>query len=226
MSFPHSSRTPTASRLAATSGSWTVPPSATRSARSSPGRTFGCSSTSPAQSADGATLEADGDLLAVLTAEFAERLEAVSRTGLVAGYGEASTVSPFLRGKLRTADQMRDAAATAFPDRFHIDEPVFDLHTPWNRIPKATATALLRHELPTAVRQRVEAAVLPLAVLPDEPATDADFAAAIRGAACGRLPAASGVVPPPPERSHLLPTRSEPAPGRSWSIWDTFSSGI
>lgn len=126
----------------------------------------------------GETLEADGGLLAVLAAEFATRLEAVVRAGLVPGYGERSGVSPFLRGKLRTADQMRDAAASAFPDHFHIDEPVFDLHTPWNRIPKATAAALLRRELPIAVRQRIEAAVLPLVVLPDEPATDADFEAA------------------------------------------------
>jgi 5-methylcytosine-specific restriction enzyme subunit McrC len=117
-------------------------------------------------------------LLAVLAAEFAERLEAVVRAGLAPGYGEVSGVSPFLRGKLRTADQMRDAAAAAFPGHFHIDEPVFDLHTAWNRIPKATATALLRHELPPAIRHRVETAILPLAVLPEEPATETDFAVA------------------------------------------------
>ncbi|QJW93518.1 5-methylcytosine restriction system specificity protein McrC [Frigoriglobus tundricola] len=121
----------------------------------------------------------DGGLLAVLATAFAERLEAVVRTGLVAGYGEAQTVSPFLRGKLRTADQMRDAAARAFPDQFHIDEPVFDLHTPWNRVPKATAGALLRHDLPAAIRRRVEAAVSPLAVLPDGRLGEADLAAAL-----------------------------------------------
>lgn len=121
----------------------------------------------------------DGGLLAVLATAFAERLEAVVRTGLVAGYGEARAVSPFLRGKLRTADQMRDAAARAVPDQFHIDEPVFDLHTPWNRVPKATASALLRHDLPVAIRQRVETAVLPLAVLPDERAGAADLTAAL-----------------------------------------------
>ena len=124
------------------------------------------------------TVEPEGGLLAVLAQAFVERLEEVTRAGLVAGYGEAQAVSPFLRGKLRTAEQMRDAAGHAFPDRFHIDEPVFDLHTPWNRVPKATATALLRHDLPTALRHRIEAAVLPLAV-PDEPATEADFAATL-----------------------------------------------
>ena len=121
----------------------------------------------------------DGGLLAVLATAFAERLEAVVRTGLVAGYGEVQAVSPFLRGKLRTADQMRDAAARAFPDQFHVDEPVFDLHTPWNRVPKATASALLGHTLPAALRQRIEAAVSPLTVLPDERASDADLTAAL-----------------------------------------------
>ena len=103
-----------------------------------------------APEASGAAVEPDGGLLAVLATAFVERLEAVTRAGLVAGYGERSTVSPFLRGKLRTADQMRDAAGRAFPGQFHIDEPVFDLVTPWNRVPKATATALLRCELPRA----------------------------------------------------------------------------
>ncbi len=125
------------------------------------------------------TTEPDGGPLAVLATAFAERLEAVTRAGLVAGYGEVATRSQFLRGKLRTADQMRDAAARAFPDQFHIDEPVFDLHTPWNRVPKATAALLMRHELPRELRRRVQDAVLPLAVLPNAPVTDADFAAAL-----------------------------------------------
>ena len=119
--------------------------------------------------------EPAGGLLAVLASAFAERLEAVTRAGLVAGYGEVPAVSSFLRGKLRTADQMRDAAARAFPDRFHIDEPVFDLNTPWNRIPRATAAALRRADLPRAVQQRVEAAALPLAEVAETPASDADF---------------------------------------------------
>jgi 5-methylcytosine-specific restriction enzyme subunit McrC len=126
------------------------------------------------------TVKPEGRLLAALATEFADRLEEVVRNGLVAGYGEAEAVSTFLRGKLRTAAQMRDVAARAFPDRFHIDEPVFDLHTPWNRVPKATASALLRRAgLPEAYRRRVEAAAAPLATVPDVPATDADFAAAL-----------------------------------------------
>lgn len=129
--------------------------------------------------AAGDTREPEGGLLAVLATAFADQLEAVARAGLVAGYGEVEAVSQFLRGRLRAADQMRDAAARAFPDRFHIDEPVFDLNTPWNRIPHATATALLRGPaLPLAIRQRVEAAANPLAGLTNAPATDDAFTAA------------------------------------------------
>lgn len=130
-----------------------------------------------APEAAGEPVEAEGGLLAALAHEFAERLEAVTRAGLVSGYGTARSVAPFLRGKLQVADQMRDAAAGAFPDRFHVEEPVFDLRTPWNRIPKAAASALLCRELPRAIRQRVEAAALPLAGVPEEPVTEADYVA-------------------------------------------------
>ena len=122
--------------------------------------------------------EPAGGPLAVLAAAFAERLEKVTRKGLVAGYGEDKAVSQFLRGKLRTTDQMRDAAARAFPDHFHIDEPTFDLHTPWNRVPKAVAALLFRHELSRELRRRVQDAVAPLAVLPNAPFAEADFTAA------------------------------------------------
>lgn len=128
----------------------------------------------------GEAAQGEGGLLAALATAFADRLDEVVQSGLVPGYGEAAAVSTFLRGKLRTADQMRDVAARAFPDRFHIDEPVFDLHTPWNRIPKATASALLRRGgLSEALRRRVEAAAKPLATVPDVPATETDFAAAL-----------------------------------------------
>lgn len=123
----------------------------------------------------GDAVEAEGGLLAALADEFATRLEAATRTGLVAGYGMLQSVAPYLRGKLRTADQIRETAAGAFPDHFHIDEPVFDLNTPWHRIAKATACELLRRELPRATRQRIEAATEPLATMPEVAVTDADF---------------------------------------------------
>ncbi len=126
--------------------------------------------------AEGTTHEPGTDLLAVLATEFVDQLEAVTRPGLVAGYSEVETTSSFLRGKLRAAEQMRDAAARAFPDRFYINEPVFDLNAPWNQIPKATAIALLdRTELPLALRQRIESAVVPLASVLPQPVTERTF---------------------------------------------------
>jgi len=138
----------------------------------------------------GDTIGPPGGLLTVLADEFASRLEVVNRAGLVAGYGEASNVSPFLRGKLRTAEQLRSAAAGAFPDRFHIDEPVFDLHTPWHRILKTTAAVLLNNpDLPESVRLRVRVTMEPLEVVPSGSATEGDFAATIaEPRAAGYLP--------------------------------------
>ncbi len=133
------------------------------------------------EAAAGGAVEPEGGLLTVLATAFAERLEAVIRAGLVAGYGQVWSVAPFLRGKLRTAAQIRDAATRPNPNRFHIDEPVFDLHTPWNRVPKTVFSGLLKRgsELPAPLRQRLESAAVPLAAIPDQPATEADFAAAL-----------------------------------------------
>ncbi len=125
----------------------------------------------------GERAEPEGGLLGALANEFADRLDAVVRSGLVAGHGEEEGTSRFLRGRLRAAEQMRDAAARAFPDRFHVDQPVFDLHTAWNRVPKATASALLRRGgLPESIRKRVQDAAVPLLLVPDVPATETDFA--------------------------------------------------
>ncbi|HEY1189586.1 MAG TPA: hypothetical protein VGE74_18210, partial [Gemmata sp.] len=121
----------------------------------------------------------ESDILGVLATAFADRLEALTSSGLVAGYGEAESVSTFLRGRLRAADQMRDAAARAFPGHFHINEPVFDLDTPWNRIAKSTADALAgRTELPLTLRERIASAALPLAPVAEVPATEVSFAEA------------------------------------------------
>lgn len=131
-----------------------------------------------------------GGLLVALATAFADRLDALARTGFVAGFGEVEAVSPFLRGRLRHADQMRDAAARAFPGFFHIDEPVFDLNTPWNRAVKATASALLRRpELAPALRARIARAAGPLAAVADAAFSEDDEAAA------RREPRAAGYAP-------------------------------
>ncbi|QDU19123.1 McrC family protein [Urbifossiella limnaea] len=123
----------------------------------------------------------DAELFAVLATEFAERLRAVAAAGLVRGYHDADHAAPYLRGRLRTADQLRDAAARAFPTTFHVTESAFDLDAPWNQIPKSVADAVATHPaLPAPVRAEVRAAAAPLegvtAVMP----TDSVFDAAAR----------------------------------------------
>ena len=120
-------------------------------------------------------------LLDPLARELADGMRELARAGLVGGYGEADRESPFLRGRLRAADQLRDAAARAFPDRFHVSEDVYDLDAPWNRVPKRVALDLLRRpDLSPATRDALAAAVVPFADVPDVPATDTEFAAAER----------------------------------------------
>ena len=119
----------------------------------------------------------EGDLLSALARALTHHLGAVSRAGLVAGYHEADTVAGYLRGRLRTTDQLRDAASRAFPDTFQITESVFDLDTPWNRVPKAVSLSLLPH-LPPGVARELSAALASFAPVSDVLVTDADFAAA------------------------------------------------
>lgn len=117
-----------------------------------------------------------GGLLGVLARELADRIRAVAQTGLVRSYYEEDGESPFLRGRLRAAEQLRDAAARAFPDTFHVTETVFDLDTPWNRIPKAVASDLLaRPDVPAPIRAELAASLAPLESVPLRPVADADF---------------------------------------------------
>jgi 5-methylcytosine-specific restriction enzyme subunit McrC len=130
------------------------------------------------EAASGDAVPAGAGLLDTLAREFAAQLREVTRVGLVAGYHDQDTTGTFLRGRLRAADQMRDAAVRAFPDRFHVTESVLDLDTPWNRVPRATAATLLAHrELTSQARQEVAEAVIPLDAVPLTSLTEADFAA-------------------------------------------------
>lgn len=127
----------------------------------------------------GAGVEPDAGLLDVLAREFVALLRDVIARGLVPGYREQDTTATFLRGKLRAADQLRDAAARAFPDRFHVTESVLDLDTPWNRVPRSIAETLLSHpELSPASRAELRDAVIPLAGVTLSPVSPADFEAA------------------------------------------------
>jgi 5-methylcytosine-specific restriction enzyme subunit McrC len=136
----------------------------------------------PTESASfGDPVSPPADLLAVLARALIDRLRGVVRSGLVRGYREEDCVSPFLRGRLRTADHLRDAAARAFPDHFHITDTAFDLDTPWNRVPKAVMTELLtRPDLPHSVRAELASTATALESVPVTRLTDADFDAAAR----------------------------------------------
>lgn len=120
--------------------------------------------------------EPTSDLVAALAHTLADRLRELTAAGLVAGYREADHDSAFLRGRLRTAEQVRDAAARAFPDRFHVSENLFDLDTPWNRIPQFAASELLsRFDLPPAARSDLLAAVQPLDTVTLGPVSPGDW---------------------------------------------------
>src|SRR2546421_431842 len=81
----------------------------------------------------GEAVDPGSELLAVLGRELAARMAAVAKAGLVRAYREEDADSTFLRGRLRTAEQLRDAARGRTPDLFHITDTAFDLDTPWNR---------------------------------------------------------------------------------------------
>jgi 5-methylcytosine-specific restriction enzyme subunit McrC len=127
----------------------------------------------------GHDVDPDGGLFGMLAGELAARLREVARIGLVSGYVERDAVTPFLRGKLRPAEHFRDAAARAFPDRFHVTETVLDLDTPWNRIPRHVTDRLLSHPgLSTPMRVDLRSAALEWQQVPDSPPAEADFATA------------------------------------------------
>lgn len=118
----------------------------------------------------------DRVLLNALARELAERIRTVSLIGVVGGYREQDTSTTYLRGKLRATAQLRDAAARAFPDRFHITDSTFDLDTPWNWIPRTIATDLLeRSNLPDSTHQKLREAIQLLGDVPHRVLSDRNF---------------------------------------------------
>jgi 5-methylcytosine-specific restriction enzyme subunit McrC len=131
--------------------------------------------------AAGVPTEPDSDLLNVLAREFIAQCRTTAQLGLVADYRDAETTSAFMRGKLRTADQMRDTASRAFPDRFHITESIYDLDTPWNRILRSVADSLLANPvLSPAVRSELQKIVISLSSVPLAEVSVTDFLLAER----------------------------------------------
>jgi 5-methylcytosine-specific restriction enzyme subunit McrC len=119
----------------------------------------------------------DAGLLELFASEFLAQYRAVLQVGLVPDYREQDGTGPFLRGKLRMGDQIRDAAARVFPDRFQFTESVLSLDTPWNRIVRATALRLFTcPELSPKARAELEGIMRSLDGISEDPITDADFA--------------------------------------------------
>ena len=132
----------------------------------------------PSSRPTGEVVVPEGGLLAALARELAHRVRGVVAAGLVRGYRDDDRASPFLRGKLRTNDQIRDAAARAFPDRFQITETVFDLDTPWNRIPRAVVAELVAYPaIPPEIRSDLASAATPFDDVPLRPIDESDFTA-------------------------------------------------
>lgn len=114
-------------------------------------------------------------LIEIVAAEFAERLKDVIAKGVVHGYDERDRSSTFLRGRLRTVDQIRSAAALAFPNHFEISDAELAVEAPWNRIPRTIGAKLLEHpELPPATRDKLED-LLPAFGVAAANLTDQDF---------------------------------------------------
>jgi 5-methylcytosine-specific restriction enzyme subunit McrC len=129
----------------------------------------------------GETVDPGTELMGVFAQELAARMTTVAKAGLVRGYRDEDTDSTFLRGRLRTAEQLRDAARGHRPDLFRITDTTFDLDTPWNCIPKAAVSSLLaRRHLPATVRDELAAALVPFELVPDRPVCESDYEAAVR----------------------------------------------
>lgn len=129
----------------------------------------------------GESIAPTGGLLAALAQELAGQLRCVTARGLIPGYHEEDRADRFLRGRLRAADQLRDALSRAVPERFHITDTTFDLDTPWNRILRGCVSTLLSHpELSHDVRDELIAAAAPLDGMAVGPVSDDDFLAAGR----------------------------------------------
>jgi 5-methylcytosine-specific restriction enzyme subunit McrC len=76
-----------------------------------------------------------------LARRLADAMRARAATGLRPGYVERADQQSFLQGRLDVAAQARDSPAAR--DRFHVTRQEFSPDSPFNRLPKATAEALV-----------------------------------------------------------------------------------
>ena len=122
---------------------------------------------------------ATGGLLIALARTFLDQLRSVLTTGLILDYEEANQTDSYLRGRLRTIDQMKETLTRPVPDRFHISASQLAIDTPWNRILGASVSQLLDNfDLPLTLREELRIAASPLDWSGLGPLRDDDFALA------------------------------------------------
>lgn len=87
-------------------------------------------------------LQEDADLLAAVATAFARQAERATQQGLIQGYRVEETASPVLRGRVRTAEQLKKRFGLAVPLEVRYDEYGVDIAE--NQLLRGAAEVLLR----------------------------------------------------------------------------------
>src|SRR5262249_19645866 len=95
----------------------------------------------PESAPDLAGVEPGTKAIDFLARRLADAMRARAATGLRRDYVERVGQQPFLQGRLDVAAQARESPAAR--DRFHVTRQEFSADSPFNRLPKATAEALV-----------------------------------------------------------------------------------
>ena len=88
-------------------------------------------------------LDAGDSLLEFVAGVFVSQVDVLVRQGIARGYVDREELSPYLRGRLLVAEQVR--AGIVATTRFHQRANEFTADLPENRIVRATLALLLRH---------------------------------------------------------------------------------
>ncbi|BDO43814.1 restriction endonuclease [Cellulomonas sp. NTE-D12] len=87
-------------------------------------------------------LREDADLVTAIATAFARQADRATQQGLLQGYRVEETSSPVVRGKIRTADQVRHRYGIAVPVEIRYDEYGVDI--PENQLLRGAAAVLLQ----------------------------------------------------------------------------------
>lgn len=87
-------------------------------------------------------LQEDADLLTAIASAFVRQAERATQHGLLQGYRVEETSSPVVRGRIRTAEQLKRRFGMAVPLEIRYDE--YDVDIPENQLLRGAADVLLR----------------------------------------------------------------------------------